>query len=307
MSIAEDLFDDTNDANVEFHEVGEANVVDCGVETVGSLLAARTLVDVCLANLGSSSLSTDRLGNRPCSKVTVEIDEPAAACLLSQYAGWKISFDDYFAMGSGPMRAILAEEPVFERYSYRETADVAVGVLESSKLPDENVIEEICDALDLQPYQLTLLVARTASIAGTYQVVARSVETCMHKLFELGFDVTRVRSAIGSAFLPPVPKDDQVAIGRTNDSILYGGEVFLWVEGDDASLAEIGPKVPACASPDYGKPFAEIFKSYDGDFYQIDPLLFSPAVVVINNLSTGGYFEFGKTDHDLLIKSFFSA
>ena len=114
-----------------------------------------------------------------------------------------------------------------------------------------------------------------------------------------------LRSAIGSAFLPPVPTNDLKAIGRTNDSILYGGEVFLWVDATDEQLAELGPKVPSSSSPDFGEPFDAIFQRYNGDFYKIDPLLFSPALVVINNLATGSTFQFGKTDHELLARSFF--
>ena len=61
----------------------------------------------------------------------------------------------------------------------------------------------------------------------------------------------------------------------------------LTVRGDDASLEEIGPRVPSNASPDYGRPFAEIFARYDHDFYRIDPQLFSPAVVTIHNRRDG--------------------
>ena len=234
------------------------------------------------------------------------VTDPAVACLLSQYAGWKIAADDYFAMGSGPMRALYGHEPIFEKLGYREEIDtVAVGVLESSRLPTPAVIRSICKALDIHTDSLILLVARTASIAGSYQVVARSVEACLHKLHELGFDVNSIRSGIGSAFLPPIPMDDLTAIGRTNDSILYGGEVMLWVEGDDSQIQEIGAKLPSSASADYGESFSDIFKRYGGDFYKIDPMLFSPAKIAINNLSTGSYFSFGKVDAPLVAKSFF--
>ncbi len=118
----------------------------------------------------------------------------------------------------------------------------------------------------------------------------------MHKLHTLKFDVRTIRSGIGSAFLPPIPKDDLVAIGRTNDSILYGGEVFLWVDTTDEAIEAVGPKLPSSASNDYGTSFLEIFHRYGGDFYKIDPMLFSPAMVTINNLATGSIFEFGKTE-----------
>ena len=67
------------------------------------------------------------------------------------------------------------------------------------------------------------------------------------------------------------------------------------VRGDDASLEEIGPRVPSSASADFGRPFAEIFARYDHDFYRIDPLLFSPAVVTFLNQDTGTTLRFGET------------
>ncbi len=57
-----------------------------------------------------------------------------------------------------------------------------------------------------------------------------------------------------------------MAIGRTNDAVLYGGEVVLWVRGDDASLEAVGPRVPSGASPDHGQAFAVIFERTAGIF-----------------------------------------
>src|SRR5262249_17991348 len=113
---------------------------------------------------------------------------------------------------------------------------------------------------NLPANKITLLAAPAASLAGNLQVVARSLETALHKLHELNFDLGQVISGFGSAPLPPVAKDELGAIGRTNDAILYGGRVVLWVNGDDEQLADIGPKVPSEASPDHGAPFAAIFE-----------------------------------------------
>ena len=140
---------------------------------------------------------------------------------------------------------------------------------------------------------MTLLVAPTASLAGGVQIVARSVETALHKLAELGFDLARIVSAHGTAPLPPVAADDLAAIGRTNDAILYGARVVLYVTGDDASLEAIGPQVPSSASRDHGEPFAAIFARYNHDFYAVDPHLFSPAEVVFQNIETGRVHAFG--------------
>lgn len=224
--------------------------------------------------------------------------------MAAQYAGWEIKGDDYFAMGSGPMRAAAAREPLFEHLGYRESPDACVGVLEASALPGDDVAATIAEKCGVPPAALTLLVASTRSLAGTVQVVARSVETAMHKLHELGADLTAIESGWGCAPLPPPAADDLAAIGRTNDAILYGGSVTLHLRGDDDALAELAAELPSNASRDYGRPFAEVLAAHGGDFYQVDPLLFSPAQVTLINLTTGRTFRGGELNAEVLARSF---
>lgn len=301
-------------------------IIDCGVKARGSNEAGRRLAEICLAGRGAVELHTSeskwpvpedfglsdndpRIGELPPFlprglAVYVIAPDPVAACMASQYAGWEIKGEKFFAMGSGPMRAAAGREKLFDDINHREAADRCVGVLETAKLPPETVCIEIAEKCGIPPDRLTLLVARTASSAGTLQIVARSVETALHKLHELGFDLARVRSAWSVAPLPPVSKDDLTAIGWTNDAILYGAHVVLWVHGDDASLEAIGPQVPSSASTDHGRPFTEIFARYDHDFYRIDPLLFSPAVITLKNLDTGRSFRYGEFAPTVLEESF---
>lgn len=279
-------------------------LLDFGIDAPGSLTAGLALAEVCMSGLGQLAIvpCAGELWQGPA--VQVATDHPVAACMASQYAGWKIAQDEYFAMGSGPMRAAAAREELFEKIGHFETSDVAVGVLETRELPPAEVCRTVADACGVKPENLTLLVAPTASQAGTVQIVARSVETALHKLFELNFDLDRIESGFGTAPLPPVAADDVAAIGRTNDAILYGAQIVLWVRGDDESLEAIGPKVPSNASKDHGRPFAEIFESYDRDFYKIDPQLFSPAEVVLSNKDTGSSFRFGLTMPEVIRHSF---
>jgi methenyltetrahydromethanopterin cyclohydrolase len=229
------------------------------------------------------------------------------ACLASQYAGWAIKDGKYFAMGSGPMRAAAGTEPIFDAIGYREPVDPeagVVGVLETRKPPPPEVVAKIAGACGVDPSRVTLLVAPTASLAGGVQIVARSVETALHKLAELKFDLSRIVSAHGTAPLPPVAADDLAAIGRTNDAILYGARVILCVTGDDESLEQIGPHVPSSASRDHGDPFATIFARYNHDFYAVDPHLFSPAEVEFQNIETGRSLAFGRLEPGVLERSF---
>ena len=279
-------------------------IIDCGIHSQGGLEAGRLLAEVCLSGLGDVSFVPASAELCPGPAVQVRTDHPLAACMASQYAGWQISAGKYFAMGSGPMRAIGSKEPLFDKIGHRETASVAVGVLETRKIPPDDVCRQIATQCGIAPDKLTLLVAPTASQAGAVQVVARSVETTLHKLFELGFDLSRVTSGFGVAPLPPVAHDDMAAIGRTNDAILYGAEVTLWVRGDDESLDTIGPRVPSCSSSDFGQPFAAIFERAGRDFYKIDPHLFSPASVTFCNLETGNSLRFGQTHPRVIHESF---
>jgi methenyltetrahydromethanopterin cyclohydrolase len=303
--LCDELAADAERLNIRVtHSAAGTRLIDCGVKAAGGLEAGRRLATICLADLGDVSITAHRAGELPCPTVTVATDQPLLACLASQYAGWQLSGEKFIAMGSGPMRAVACREELLTHLGYRETAARVVGLLEASKLPPDDVCQKIAEQCKVPPDSVTLLVARTASIAGTFQVVARAVETALHKLHELRYDLKNVVSAFGTAPLPPIAADDMTGIGRTNDAVLYGGEVTLWVRDDDTKLAEIGPQIPSSASPDFGAPFSAIFERYGRDFYKIDPLLFSPAVVTLVNLSSGRAQRFGTLRPDVLQQSF---
>lgn len=284
--------------------VAGATLLDCGVSYPGGLEAGRILAEVCLAGRAEVRFVPSPIAEVPGPAVQVRSDDPVLACMASQYAGWQISSGRYFAMGSGPMRAAYAKEQIFTDLNYRENPPVVVGVLETRKLPTEEVIAYLAQRVRLPADKLTLLAAPCPSIAGTVQVVARALETALHKMHEIGFDLRKVVSGFGVAPMPPVAYDETLAIGRTNDSILYGGIVTVWLREEDDKIAELGPKVPASASADYGAPFLEIFERAGRDFYKIDKHLFSPALITMVNLKSGKQHVFGKLDPEVLRKSY---
>lgn len=286
------------------HTAAGARLIDCGIGTEGGLQAGLAMARVCLAGQAEVALVPGEVAGVPGPQVQVMSDHPVLACMAAQYAGWQIAVGKFFAMGSGPMRAAWGKEDLFDDIPGREQPPVAVGVLETHQLPDDAVIDYLAEALKLPPSKITLLAAPAASMAGNLQVVARSVETALHKLHELKFDLGQVVSGFGVAPLPPVGGNFLEAIGRTNDAILYGGRVNLWVRADDEQLAEIGPRVPSSSSQDHGAPFAAIFERYDRDFYRIDPMLFSPGEVVFHNLKTGRSHAFGRLEPEVLKRSF---
>lgn len=270
----------------------------------GGLAAGQLLSEVCLA--GYADVAVTQCDQQIWQGPAVQIltDHPVEACMASQYAGWQISQGDFFGMGSGPMRAAAANEKIYESIGHTEKPNSVVGVIETGQLPTDEVASYIAKECDVPASEVTLLVAPTASQPGAIQIVARSVETALHKMFELGFRLECVVSGFGSAPLPPVAKNDLAGIGRTNDAVLYGANVVLWVRCEDEAIAEIIEKIPSRSSSDYGAPFGEIFKRYDHDFYKIDPHLFSPAKISINNLESGRIFQAGECRPDLIQKSF---
>ena len=290
---------------VAVHSIeGGGRYIDCGIETRGGTFAGIEIARVCLGDLAQVTIVPGEVGGRGALMVQVLTDHPAQACLASQYAGWALKDGKYFAMGSGPMRAAAGTEAIYDLIGFRETADAVVGVLETRKPPPPAIVTKIASACGVEPTAVTLLVAPTASLAGGVQIVARSVETALHKLAELKFDLSRVVSAQGNAPVPPVASNDLAAIGRTNDAVLYGARVILAVTGDDRSLVELGPQVPSSSSRDYGEPFAAIFARYNNDFYAVDPHLFSPAEVVFQNVDTGKTHAFGGVNAQVLARSF---
>jgi methenyltetrahydromethanopterin cyclohydrolase len=278
-----------------------ARVIDAGVEADGGYRAGLALSEICMGGLGDIRYTTVPIGGQTWPGVLVATDHPAVSCMASQYAGWAISIDKFFAMGSGPLRAhARVEKELFEKLGYRETAQQGVLVLEGRTLPTEPVAAWVAEKAELDPARLTFVIAPTASLAGGVQIAARILETGLHKMETLGFDVRRVVSAIGTAPVPPVAKNDLRAVGRTNDCILYGGQARFTVRAGDEELAELAPKVPSTASRDYGTPFYDIFQRYEGDFYKIDPLLFSPAEVWLTSTETGRTFHAGHLNPEIL-------
>ncbi len=285
---------------------GGARVIDAGSAVPGGLNAGLLLSEICMGGLGDVDYATLNLGGESWPGVQVRTDHPAEACMASQYAGWVIQVDKYFAMGSGPLRAhARVEKELFEKLHYAEQTTHGVLVLETRDLPTEAVAAWVARKAGLLPAQLTFVVAPTASIAGGTQISARILETGLHKMETLGFDVRHVVSGIGTAPIPTLARNDMRAIGRTNDCILYGGQAHYVIRAGDTELADLAAKLPATASRDYGIPFYDIFERYDKDFYKIDPLLFSPAEVWLTSATTGKSWHTGLVNTEVLKRSLY--
>lgn len=282
-------------------------VIDAGIQQPGGLEAGRRIAEICLGGLGTVTLGSGAVAGWPLA-LTVHTQDPVTACLGSQYAGWSLSAGEgksaFYALGSGPGRALARKEPLFDELALDEQAEQAVLVLEVDRVPPEDLCMRIASACGIAPERLTLILTPTRSLAGTTQVVARVLEVALHKAHELGFPLTDIVDGAGTAPLPPPAGDFLSAMGRTNDAILFGGVVQLYVAGTDAAAQALADALPSSASRDYGRPFAEVFALYDHDFFKIDPMLFSPAAVQVTALASGRTFRRGAVDRDLLALSF---
>jgi methenyltetrahydromethanopterin cyclohydrolase len=286
----------------------EARLVDAGATARGSIEAGRRIAEICLGGLGTVTIApTGPVAAWPYT-VTVHSADPVLACLGSQYAGWSLADEGgssgFFALGSGPGRAAAAVEPLFEELHYKDNATQIALVLESASAPPAAVIAKVAEAAGLRPEDVTFVYAPTQSLAGSTQVVARVLEVALHKAHSVGFDLGRIVDGLGSAPLSPPHPDFIQAMGRTNDAIIYGGRVQLFVDAEDDDARDLAEKVPSTTSRDHGAPFAEIFARFNGDFYAIDSHLFSPAEVVVTSVKTGRSFRGGRLVPELVERSF---
>ncbi|KJV06741.1 methenyltetrahydromethanopterin cyclohydrolase [Methylocucumis oryzae] len=290
-----------------------STLIDAGINAPGGLEVGRLITEICLGGLGSVSLSHSTYTEQWPLTVNVHTSNPVLACLGSQYAGWSLAHEKYYALGSGPARAMATKtkegvtQPVEELYTelaYHDEGDETVLVIENDKVPPLAIVEKVAAACGVSGDKLTIIVTPTSSLAGCVQVVGRVLEVAMHKAHALHFALDNIIDGCGSAPICPPHPDFVQAMGRTNDAILFAGLVHLFVKGSDADAEQLANQLPSSTSKDYGKPFAKVFKEYQYDFFKIDPMLFSPASVIVTAVESGKSFRAGRLDNALLNLSF---
>ena len=288
--------------------VNGATIIDAGIDYDGGLEAGRLIAEICMGGLGHVSLQTSTTFSHWPWMLSVHSNNPILSCLGSQYAGWSLAHEKFFSLGSGPGRALAGREDLFKELGYKDQSNSACLVLESDKAPPIEVIEKVSRDTGVSIENLTFILTPTRSLAGTVQIVARVLEVAMHKIHTLHFPLDHVVDGMASAPVPPPSPDFLTGMGRTNDAILFGGHAHLFVKGSDDAAVALAKALPSNSSRDFGRPFAEVFKSVNMDFYKIDPMLFSPAAVTVTALESGNTFTGGALDAALIDQSFgFSA
>lgn len=290
-----------------------ATLIDAGIAVPGGLEAGRIITEICMGGLGTASLLHSSYTVHWPLSIHVHSTNPVLACLGSQYAGWSLSHEKYYALGSGPARAMATKlkegvvEPVEELYKeleYRDHHTQTVLVIENDAIPPLEIVNKVATACGVAAEFLTIIITPTSSLAGGVQVVGRVLEVAMHKAHALHFPLENIVDGTGSAPINPPHPNFVKAMGRTNDAILFAGLVHLFVKGSDADAEKLANELPSSTSKDYGKPFAEVFKAYEYDFFKIDAMLFSPASVIVTAVDSGKSFRAGKLDNALLDLSF---
>ncbi len=307
FEVFEEMLDFEDELQLEVTELDNGTVViDAGVNARGGLGAGLYLSRLCMADLADIQITPTDIKGILVPGIQVATDHPGVACMASQCAMWQIKADKFFAMASGPARALAHKtKELYEKIGFEEFSDVGVLVLESSKLPDSKVSAQIAEKCGIDPADLRLAVAPTDSVAGMTQVSARVVETGLHKLFTMGFDINTIKSGWGRAPIAPVVGDATMCMGASNDSIIYGGETYYTLEYENIEeLQQYLKGMPSVASRDYGAPFYKTFKAAGFDFFKVDHNVFAPAKVVANELKSRRTFVCGKVNPVVLMESF---
>ena len=283
-------------------------LIDAGAHQRGSISAGLLMAEICMGGLGTVALTPSSATPRWPWTLVVRSSHPITACLASQYAGWRLAEgegkDAFFALASGPARALAGRKSSSKNSLYADAADFATLVLEANRPPPPAVVSRVAQDCRMPPERLSFIYAPTQSIAGNVQIVARVLEVALHRAHELKFPLDRIVEGMGAARLSPPHPDLVTAIGRTNDAIIFAGRVHLFVTGAAADARALADKLPSATSRDYGRPFAEIFKAAKRDFYAIDPMLFIPAEEIVTAIDSGESFHSGRIDLNLLDASF---
>ncbi|MEF8772495.1 methenyltetrahydromethanopterin cyclohydrolase [Halodesulfurarchaeum sp.] len=276
-----------------------ATAIDFGVEADGGIEAGLLLTELQTAGLATVQTRMDTVAGAPFPHVEVSTDQPGLSLLGSQKAGWELSHKGFEALGSGPARALVAEETEFQALDYADAFDLAVLSIETETMPRAGIAAHVADRTDVAPEAVYLPAYRTGSVAGSVSGAGRAAELAVFRLFELGYDPTDVLTASGSAPVPPVAANEETAMGRVNDSVVYGGQVHLTVREDDDALENVA----STAAVTYGDPFREIYEHVDWDLSDIDPAVFGPAQVTID-VRGGPTYKAGDVHETILADSF---
>ncbi|WP_135821134.1 methenyltetrahydromethanopterin cyclohydrolase [Halostella litorea] len=300
IELVDEAIDFAEELGIGAYELdNEATVLDFGVDVEGGIEAGLLLAEIQTAGLATVQTRMDEVAGAPLPHVELSTDHPGVALLGAQKAGWEVSVDGFEGLGSGPARALVAEEDEYRQIGYHDAFEFAVLAVETDDFPDEAVAAHVAELAEVDDNGVFLPVFSTASVAGSVTMAARAAELAVFRLTELGYDPMDVVTASGSAPLAPVADSEEAAIGRTNDALAYGGQVHLVVEEPFDRFEEVA----STATDEYGTPFEDVYEDHDWQFYDVPESVFAPAQVTIDVVG-GDTHVVGERNEELLAESF---
>lgn len=308
VEIVKQMIQDPEGYKVRVHDIKGVNVIDCGVEATGSWKAAKIMTEVLYGGLNEVRFETFPvpIDDAFYNAVHVQSDHVVLQQAGCNISGWELKPGQFAPVLAGPGRLVARKEnDWFSAYSnYSDVSHEAVLTIEMGVMPSEEQIEELVEAVGIEAKDLYILVAASGSLACSTQVAARIIEQTLHRLHEEHFNLDCIIEAHGFCVIPPVIKDDLIAMGRLNDVLIYGGQSTFTVDCEDEEIASIIDKITSDKCSVYGTMFKEIYEQNGCDFYRVPMEMYSPAKVVIINQRTGRVFKAGKINTEVLAQSF---
>src|SRR5258708_10517455 len=132
-------------------------LIDCGAKYLGSIVAGLRIDEICMGGLGAITIELSAAAPNWPTTLVSRSSNPVIACLASQYAGWRLSQegpDKFFALGSGPARALARREPLFEKLQYADKAGSATLRLESQHPPPAAILAKVTQDSGVAPGRL---------------------------------------------------------------------------------------------------------------------------------------------------------
>ena len=303
-SFLEELMKNAEKYNVLIKKINEATIIDCGIETIGSLAAGILFTKISMSGLAEVNLEFLTIDKNSFLAMRVETSHPVLTVLGSQAASWNINKDEFFGMACGPGRA-LAQKPSksFKLLEYADEANQAILCIESDKYPTEKVVEYIAEKCGVKKSDLTLLMIKTSCLVEYMQMAARAIELGVFRLVEqLEYPKERILHAIGTGLIPPLSENDEISNDRVNNGLIYGTKLYLIIKSEkDNDIDSIIKQLPSKASQNFGKKFIDVFNEAEQDFSKFDLSLLAPTEVIINDVRTGKLYHEGQIKIDMLI------
>lgn len=289
---------------INIEKVNDATILDCGIHAKGSIAAGMLFVKISLGGLADVKINqVMNSEEKDVLSIQVTTSFPVLATLGCQAASWNISVGNFFGMACGPGRAI-AQKPskIYKTINYKDESEIAILCIESSSLPNEEVISYLVEKCNVKKDNLYLLMISTNCLVEYIQMAARAIEIGVFRLVEqLGYPKEQILHAVGSGIIASLSDKVDESNDRVNNALIYGTKLHLIVQSEqEAELSEKVKYLPSSSSKNYGRKFLELFNEAGRDFANFDLSLLAPTEISINNIVSGKTYRCGKMNLSLI-------